>query len=290
MCRHLGYLGEPVTLSELVLEPPHSLVVQSYAPKDMRGGGRSTPTASARAGPAPVRTEPGVTGGPCRSGRTAAFAELARATTAVGVLAAVRNATVGMPVADAALRRRSPTAAGCSACNGRIDGWPDTAAGLAAGAAAPRPADACDAPTDAALLWAVLRHRLARRRRSGGGARRLVGEVPAAAPGSRLNHLLTDGSAAVRHHRHPLAVVAPLADRRRCSPASRFDDDPAWQPIPDGQLVVADRRLASTAGRCPAAPASPTTREVRAMSISVMTDSSIRPSPPTSSPPTPGPG
>ncbi len=28
-----------MTLAELVLDPPHSLVVQSYAPKDMRGGG-----------------------------------------------------------------------------------------------------------------------------------------------------------------------------------------------------------------------------------------------------------
>ena len=39
MCRHLAYLGPPVSLAELVLDPPHSLLRQSYAPKDMRGGG-----------------------------------------------------------------------------------------------------------------------------------------------------------------------------------------------------------------------------------------------------------
>ena len=39
MCRHLAYLGPPTTLSALVLEPPHGLLRQSYAPADMRGGG-----------------------------------------------------------------------------------------------------------------------------------------------------------------------------------------------------------------------------------------------------------
>ena len=39
MCRHLGYLGTAVPVAELIHDPPHSLVHQSYAPTDMRGGG-----------------------------------------------------------------------------------------------------------------------------------------------------------------------------------------------------------------------------------------------------------
>jgi glutamine amidotransferase len=39
MCRHLVYLGAPQPLSRLLLEPPHSLVHQSWAPREMRGGG-----------------------------------------------------------------------------------------------------------------------------------------------------------------------------------------------------------------------------------------------------------
>ncbi len=39
MCRHIGYLGEPVSPAEVVFRAPHSLLVQSYAPADMRGGG-----------------------------------------------------------------------------------------------------------------------------------------------------------------------------------------------------------------------------------------------------------
>ena len=37
MCRHLAYLGPPVTLAAVLLDPPHGLVHQSYAPADMRG-------------------------------------------------------------------------------------------------------------------------------------------------------------------------------------------------------------------------------------------------------------
>ena len=39
MCRHLAYVGPPVTLADLVLHQPHSLLHQSFAPTDMRGGG-----------------------------------------------------------------------------------------------------------------------------------------------------------------------------------------------------------------------------------------------------------
>jgi glutamine amidotransferase len=35
MCRLLGYLGPAIALDTLILEPPHSLVVQSYAPKEL---------------------------------------------------------------------------------------------------------------------------------------------------------------------------------------------------------------------------------------------------------------
>ena len=35
MCRLLGYLGPTIQLSSLVLDPPHSLMVQSYAPKEL---------------------------------------------------------------------------------------------------------------------------------------------------------------------------------------------------------------------------------------------------------------
>jgi len=35
MCRLLGYLGPAIALDSLILKPPHSLLVQSYAPKEL---------------------------------------------------------------------------------------------------------------------------------------------------------------------------------------------------------------------------------------------------------------
>ncbi len=36
MCRLLGYLGPAIALDRLLLDPPHSLMVQAYAPKELR--------------------------------------------------------------------------------------------------------------------------------------------------------------------------------------------------------------------------------------------------------------
>ena len=33
MCRHLAYVGPPVTLEKLIVKPKHSLLQQSFAPR-----------------------------------------------------------------------------------------------------------------------------------------------------------------------------------------------------------------------------------------------------------------
>jgi len=38
MCRLLGYLGAPISLEKLLYQPEHSLIVQSYQPKEMTAG------------------------------------------------------------------------------------------------------------------------------------------------------------------------------------------------------------------------------------------------------------
>jgi glutamine amidotransferase len=258
MCRHVGYLGAPLTLAELVLDPPHSLVVQSYAPKDMRGGGRVNvdgfgvgwfPSEPEPPGSQPTgSTRDAEAGGPTRAARRyrrpvpiwqdAPFAELARGTVAVGLLAAVRNATAGMPVAEAAC---APFTDGqwLFSLNGRIAGWPDTAVGLV-DSVSRQDLLSIQVMTDATLLWTVLRQRLADGTDPGSALGDLVAEVLATAPGSRLTTLLTNGrqlfGTTVTHSlwsRHSAAGVLLASEP--------FDDDPAWQPIAEGQLVIADR-------------------------------------------------
>jgi gamma-glutamyl hercynylcysteine S-oxide hydrolase len=38
VCRHLAWLGAPRSIGDLVLQPPHGLLVQSYAPRRQRHG------------------------------------------------------------------------------------------------------------------------------------------------------------------------------------------------------------------------------------------------------------
>ena len=80
--------------------------------------------------------------------------------------------------------------------NGRIDGWPATAVTLAE-TLSTEELLTLDAPTDAALLWAVGPRRGCE---TGLGPEAccasVVAEVLAAAPQSRLNLLLTDGDTA----------------------------------------------------------------------------------------------
>src|SRR6185437_4287948 len=122
------------------------------------------------------------------------FAALAAVTVGTAVLAAVRNATPGMPVTTAAA---APFAEGrwLFSHNGFVRGWPDAVTGLAA-ALPVRDLLTLDAPTDAALLWALVRRRLRQGDDPAVALAETVLTVDAAAPGSRLNLLLTDGVAA----------------------------------------------------------------------------------------------
>lgn len=98
MCRMLAYLGGPeTTLSSLVLEPPHSLLVQSYAPQEMLSGvvnadgfgvGWYVPWSGVE--PAVYRTEK-----PLWADRS--FASIAPKIRSGSVFAAVRSATPGLP-------------------------------------------------------------------------------------------------------------------------------------------------------------------------------------------------
>jgi len=234
MCRHLAYLGPPVPLSRLLFEPPHSLSRQSWAPRDMRGGGTINADGFGIGWYAP--------GGPVRYRRAtplwsdATLPALAASVSAGGMLAAVRSATVGMPVTESAA---APFAEGdwLFSHNGVVAGWPGSVAKLAS-TLPPVDLLTLDAPTDAALLWAVVRDRL----RRGTGPREAVAgtiaEVAAAAPGSRLNLLLTDGTTIVAStYGHALSFLAGAGSVLVGS--EPLDDDPGWQAVPDRTLLVA---------------------------------------------------
>ena len=257
MCRHLAYVGPPTRLAPLLLDPPHGLLHQSYAPSDMRGGGTVNadgfgagwylPVAAAAEAPARTRdpdVDPAVRvgAGPARyrSDRPlwadTGFAALAAVTSATGVLAAVRSATPGMPVTSTAA---APFAEGrwLFSHNGVVRGWPAAVAGLAA----ELPVTdllTLDAPTDSALLWALVRHRLRAGDDPAAVLADVVRSVDGAAPGSRLNLLLTDGTAIwATTWTHALSVRRGAGAVTVASEPS--DASTGWAAVPDRSLVVA---------------------------------------------------
>nr|WP_296073389.1 ergothioneine biosynthesis protein EgtC [uncultured Actinoplanes sp.] len=234
MCRHLAYLGPPIPPARLLFDPPHSLCHQSWAPRDMRGGG----TVNADGFGAGWYTPDG----PVRYRRNtpmwsdATLPALAASVTAGAVLAAVRSATAGMPVTDtaAAPLRDGPW---LFSHNGVVRGWPHSVAKTAA-ALPVEDLLTLEAPTDSALLWALVRDRLRAGAPPGPAVAGVVAEVSRAAPGSRLNLLLTDGSAVVATTAgHALSYLRG-ADAVLVA-SEPLDDDPAWRAVPDRTLLVA---------------------------------------------------
>jgi len=219
-----------------VLDAPHSLLRQSYAPADMRGGG----TINADGFGAGWYTEPG---GPATRYRSAlpiwsdtSFASVAGSTRSGGVLAAVRSATVGMPVTETAAAPFGEER-WLFSHNGVVRGWPRSVADLA-GALPVTDLLTLDAPTDAALLWALVRHRLRGGADPGDALAGVVTDVAAAAPGSRLNLLLTDGTgnwATAWDH----ALSVRTTDGSALVASEPLDGDPGWCPVPDRHLVTA---------------------------------------------------
>ncbi|MFI5910716.1 ergothioneine biosynthesis protein EgtC [Dactylosporangium sp. NPDC051541] len=235
MCRHLAYLGPPIRLADLLFTPPHSLERQSWAPQDMRGGGTinadgfgvgwlqdQTPLVYRRS--VALWTD-------------AALPQLAAATRSGAVLAAVRSATVGMPVVETAA---APFCEGrwLFSHNGKVTGWPDSVTALAAGLPV-RDLLTLDAPTDSALLWALVRARLRAGAAPPDALGAVVAAVRAAAPGSRLNLLLTDGDTiAATTVGHSLSYLA-TGDGAVLVASEPLSPDPAWKAVPDLSLLVA---------------------------------------------------
>lgn len=254
MCRHLAYLGPPRRIGELLVDPPYGLVRQSWAPRRQRHGVVNADGfgvgwyVDGQTEPARHRGS-----GPVWADET--FADLARVISARVVLAAVRSATPGMPSgADAAAPlRRGPW---LFSHNGCLDRWPEAAVALAA-RLSPGQLLGLDTASDSGLLWALVHDLLERGWPPGPALAEVVGAAQVVA-GSRLNLLLTDGVTVVataagdslwwRDLPGGLVRGGPVqggpvqgdAGSGGVVVASEpYDDDPAWQEVPDRHLLVA---------------------------------------------------
>ncbi|WP_344566928.1 ergothioneine biosynthesis protein EgtC [Streptomyces axinellae] len=238
MCRHLGYVGPVRALGEVLIRPEFSLVRQSWAP---RRQGHGTVNADgfgvgwyAAGDPHPARYR--------RTGPVWAdgsFPDLCRVVRSAGILAAVRDATEGCAGGEAAI---APFGAGnwLFSHNGAIAGWPASVAHVAARTLTPGELLDIEAHSDAALAWALVLHHLRADAAAATALARVAAALSGAAPGSRLNFLLTDG--------HTLAGTAvgeslwylPRPHASLTVASEPYDTDPEWRQVPDGHVLTGD--------------------------------------------------
>ena len=226
MCRHLGWLGEPRSVASLMLDPPYGLLVQSYAPRRQKHG-----LMNADGWGVGFFDSPRVPGGTPRRWRSAAplwsdasFASVAPALRSGCVVAAVRSASVGMPIESSA---SAPFSDGT---------WLLSHNGLVDRTVLPSSSSA-ESTNDSALLAALIFDR---------GLDALgdtIAEVAAADPNARLNILAGNGSQ-LRATTWGDTLFVLRRDDGVVLASEPFDDDPDWQEIPDRHLVtVADSNV-----------------------------------------------
>ncbi|MEN3322079.1 MAG: gamma-glutamyl hercynylcysteine S-oxide hydrolase [Mycobacterium sp.] len=214
MCRHIGWIGAPRSIASLVLEPPSGLLVQSYAPRRQKHG---------------LMNADGwgvgfFDNGVARRWRSAtplwgdtSFASVAPALISDCVVAAVRSASIGMPIEPSA---SAPFTDGTwlLSHNGLVDRRVLPVSRLA------------ESTNDSALLAALIFDR---------GLDALgetIAEVAAADPNARLNILAANGT-----QLRATAWGDTLSVLRRedgiILASEPYDDNPDWQEIPDRHLV-----------------------------------------------------
>jgi glutamine amidotransferase len=229
MCRHLGWLGADVTVSSLVLDPSSGLRAQSYAPRRQKHGLMNADgwgvgffdDFSEGAKPRRWRSAAPLWG-------DTSFDSVAPALRGHCVVAAVRSATVGMPIEISATAPFT---------DGR---WLLSHNGVVDRAVLP-PTSSAESVCDSAILAAVIFER---------GLDALgdtIAEIGAADPYARLNILAANGSRLLA-----TAWGDTLSILRRDDgvvlASEPYDDDLGWEDVPDHHLVeVTPQRVTLTA-------------------------------------------
>ncbi|WP_316746198.1 ergothioneine biosynthesis protein EgtC [Streptomyces sp. MK7] len=239
MCRHLAYVGDEEPIGRLLVEVPHGLYRQSWAPRQQRYGtvnadgfgvgwyaaGDPVPARYRRAGPVWADVS---------------FTDLARVVRTSALLAAVRDATLAGADAEAAA---APFAAGrwLFSHNGAVPGWPGSLADLARTLPA-QDLLSLEARNDSALVWALALARLRGGDEPGQALADTVVEVASAAPGARLNLLLTDGETITATAWGDTLWYLAEPGRSAVVASEPYDDDPRWLQVPDRTLLTASRQ------------------------------------------------
>ncbi len=225
MCRHLGWLGTDVSVSSLVLDPPYGLRVQSYAPRRQKhcllnadGWGVGFFDGAM---PRRWRSVAPLWG-------DVSFDSVAPALRSHCVVAAVRSATVGMPIETSAT---APFTDGqwLLSHNGVVD------------RTVLSPTSSAESVCDSAILAATI---FARGLDALGDT---IAEIGTADPDARLNILAANGSRLLATTWDETLSILRRDDGVVLA-SEPYDDAPDWEDVPDHHLVeVTAERVTLTA-------------------------------------------
>lgn len=230
--RHLAYIGEPISLQALLLDPEHSLAHQSWSPRTQLHGvvnadgfgagwyalGRDEPVRYRRA--QPIWTD-------------ASFASLAPTIRSGCILGAVRSGTTTFAHDESVV---APFAQGrwLFSHTGNVSDWHRARRTLY-----DRTVDIPEAaaPVDSALMFGLAASRWTAGTPLGSALVEVIREVQTVG-GGRLNMLAVDGRGiAGTTYGERLFVLEKDAGIAVAS--EPYDDDPDWVEVPEGVLVEA---------------------------------------------------
>lgn len=242
MCRLTAYLGAPTSLSSLILDPPHSLLHQSYAPKLQKRGivnadgfGVGWYDHTVRPEPARYRNSAPIWG-------DASFASFAPVVQTSALLASVRSATPPNPIEPSGV---APFTSGTwlFAHNGLIEGFrhgPDGRNGVRAQVTALISSErlgGINGVTDSELLFALVLDQLDAGTEPGEALKLVASQIRALAPAC-LNMILSDGTRLVGTASGE-SLFCRVADEGVTIASEPLDEEQSWEKVPEDSLIRA---------------------------------------------------
>lgn len=236
MCRMVAYVGSTLTLEELLVKPPHSLLRQCWEPRSQSSGvvnadGFGVGWYDQARRPEPARYRSTL---PMWADRS--FASMAGVVASTAVLAAARSATPPLPTEESAT---PPFTAGpwLFAHNGAVAGFRDGAGSRLRRLLSERREAAIVGSSDSEVLFALTLERLDEGVLPADALASVVATVAVAAGGT-LNLLLTDGHS-IWGTAHGDSLVTRTTSDSVIVASEASDDEPGWQAVPDGSVVSA---------------------------------------------------
>jgi glutamine amidotransferase len=240
MCRHLAYLGPPRTLGSLLHDPQRSLEVQSWRPAFQREGAMNADGWGVGWWDVAVRPEPARYRTASPMWTDGSFRSVAHVVQAEAMLAAVRSATPPSPIVDTG---NAPFASGpwLFSLNGFVTAFRAGIGEQLRRSLTVERAAGIEGSADTEVLFALVLDQLDAGATPADALAHVTATVLALTEG-KLNLLLGDGQAitatACGNSLFTLRDSGLAADGVLVA-SEPLDDDPAWERVPDGSVVLA---------------------------------------------------